>query len=86
MGSTGCSGVQEESNGIGVQVSGAEENQGELQGVWGGNGVVLSLSPHGENTQNSTDIDQGSRRRWRGSGDIRGVFSAGTEFGEVPSI
>ena len=41
---------------------------------------------HGENTQDSPNIDPGGRRWRRGNGDIRDVIPVGTEFGGVPGI
>ena len=86
MGPTGDIGIQEESYGRGGHFFGAEEKQSKSRGVQGGNGRVLSLSPHGENKLDSTSTDQGSRLWQRGTGDIHGVLSLGTEVGGVPSI
>ena len=51
-----------------------------------GDGGVLYMSPHGWEKQASTNTDQGGRRRRRGAGYIRGVFSAGNEVGDGTSI
>ena len=61
-----------------------EENQVKFQGVKGGDGDILSPSPHGENTRNIPATDQGGKQDQRGDGDIKGVFSAGTEVRGMP--
>ena len=85
LGSIGDSGAQEGGIRRGGHVSGSEENQGELQGVRGGNGDALSSSPHGETTRNSPATDRWGRCQQRGGRYICGVFSAGTKVGGVPS-
>ena len=57
----GSGGVQEESDGRRGQISGEEENQGKLRGVWGYNYVVLYVSLHGEVRWYSPATEQGGR-------------------------
>ena len=77
LGPTGDRGIQEESDRRGGHVLGVEEKQGSLVGVWGVNGGVLFLSPHGEYTRNIPAIDQWGRHwRWR-TGDIHGFIFCG---------
>ena len=46
--------MESESYGGGNHLSGKEENQGKLQGVWGDNGCFFPVTPYGEVTRYST--------------------------------
>ena len=49
--------------------------------MWGGNGGILTLTPHGEVLQDSPDTEQRGRRQGRRLGDICGVIYVDTEVG-----
>ena len=51
--------------------------------MWGGNIIVVTMPPHGENTQDSTETYPGGSCWKKGAKDICGVFSAGTEVGGI---
>ena len=80
IGETGYSGVQAESNG-GGHVQRAEENQGELQGVRGGDGSIVNIPPLGESIGDSHATDPGGICYPRGTRDIRGVLTMYAEVG-----
>ena len=48
-----------------------------------GGGGVVNTSPHGDNTCYIPDTDPGGKHWWMEARCICGVFSAGTEVGDV---
>ena len=83
-GTTGESCVKEESDGRGGHVLGAEENQGELQGIQREYGGVLTPLPHRENTRDSPATDPGGRCRRKGGQRHTWCLFWGTEVGGMP--
>ena len=89
LGITGVRSIHAEINGGGGQVSRAEENQGKLQGVWGGDGSAIPPPPHGDSTGDSRATDPGGISRQMVARDIFSVLPTGSEVcgksgGQVP--
>ena len=84
MGAPGSGGLQAARHRGGTNLSGQEENQGKLQGMWRVNDCLLPVTSYGDNTWDSIAAGEGRGRRGRRSGGIQGVNPSDPKVGGLP--